>query len=160
MRSILSTTSRRQFNTWHFSFPGYKEKPQRATDKALLSAFDTMKEPASSRQSLASETEVGSTNGADKDTPHVKKRHRRMKSSGVKNGDEGNIIDYSALFAFTINSPDALWNHTYNKNFVSLCVCLYPLEDVTAKRIWMKLGIHSRWPGNAYTIILIGLFSW
>ncbi|KAF9797010.1 hypothetical protein SFRURICE_006885, partial [Spodoptera frugiperda] len=70
---------------------GYKDKPTRATDKALMSAFDTMKEPATSRQSLASEVEVGSTNGQDKDTPHVKKRHRRMKSSGVKkDGDEGN----------------------------------------------------------------------
>lgn len=69
---------------------GYKEKPRSATDKALMSAFETMKEPASSRQSLGSEVEVGSTNGQDKDTPHVKKRHRRMKSSGVKkDGDEG-----------------------------------------------------------------------
>ncbi|XP_060801734.1 centaurin-gamma-1A isoform X2 [Amyelois transitella] len=66
---------------------GYKDKPQRATDKALMSAFDTMKEPASSRQSLASEAELA-TNGGDKDTPHVKKRHRRMKSSGVKNNDD------------------------------------------------------------------------
>ncbi|VVC98432.1 unnamed protein product [Leptidea sinapis] len=53
--------------------PGYN-------DKALMSAFDAMKEPASSRQSLASEADVA-TNGTDKDTPHVKKRHRRMKSS-------------------------------------------------------------------------------
>ncbi|CAK1598426.1 unnamed protein product [Parnassius mnemosyne] len=67
---------------------GYKDKPTRITDKALMSAFDTLKEPASSRQSLASEIEVGSTNGTDKDTPHVKKRHRRMKSSGVKKDGE------------------------------------------------------------------------
>ncbi|XP_045494404.1 centaurin-gamma-1A isoform X3 [Colias croceus] len=66
---------------------GYKEKPTRATDKALMSAFEAMKEPASSRQSLASEVDVA-TNGTDKDTPHVKKRHRRMKSSGVKKDGE------------------------------------------------------------------------
>ncbi|CAK1545998.1 unnamed protein product [Leptosia nina] len=66
---------------------GYKEKPTRATDKALMSAFEAMKEPASSRQSLASEIDVA-TNGGDKDTPHVKKRHRRMKSSGVKKDGE------------------------------------------------------------------------
>ncbi|XP_075971301.1 centaurin gamma 1A [Anticarsia gemmatalis] len=84
---------------------GYKEKPQRATDKALLSAFETMKEPASSRQSLASEVEVGSTNGQDKDTPHVKKRHRRMKSSGVKkDGDEDG--EYATMCEFTIVSLD------------------------------------------------------
>ncbi|XP_045534934.1 centaurin-gamma-1A isoform X1 [Papilio machaon] len=84
---------------------GYKEKPSRATDKALLSAFDTLKEPASSRQSLASEVEVGSTNGADKDTPHVKKRHRRMKSSGVKKDgdDEG---ESATSCEFTIVSLD------------------------------------------------------
>lgn len=57
------------------------------TDKALMSAFEAMKEPASSRQSLASEIDIA--NGTDKDTPHVKKRHRRMKSSGVKKDEEG-----------------------------------------------------------------------
>ncbi|XP_072940121.1 centaurin-gamma-1A [Epargyreus clarus] len=83
---------------------GYKDKPTRATDKALLSAFDTMKEPASSRQSLA-DAEVGSTNGTDKDTPHVKKRHRRMKSSGVKkDGDEEG--DTANSCEFTIVSLD------------------------------------------------------
>ncbi|KAJ8727341.1 hypothetical protein PYW07_001460 [Mythimna separata] len=84
---------------------GYKDKPTRATDKALMSAFDTMKEPATSRQSLASEAEVGSTNGQDKDTPHVKKRHRRMKSSGVKkDGDEDG--EYATSCEFTIVSLD------------------------------------------------------
>ncbi|XP_047528456.1 centaurin-gamma-1A isoform X1 [Vanessa atalanta] len=84
---------------------GYKDKPTRATDKALLSAFDTMKEPASSRQSLASEVEVCSTNGTDKDTPHVKKRHRRMKSSGVKkDGDED--AESATSCEFTIVSLD------------------------------------------------------
>ncbi|XP_037868767.1 centaurin-gamma-1A isoform X3 [Bombyx mori] len=82
---------------------GYKEK--RATDKALMSAFETMKEPASSRQSLASELDVGSTNGADKDTPHVKKRHRRMKSTGLKkDGDEEGECGTSC--EFTIVSLD------------------------------------------------------
>ncbi|XP_048006683.1 centaurin-gamma-1A-like [Leguminivora glycinivorella] len=80
---------------------GYKEKPVRVTDKALMSAFDTLKEPASSRQSLASEAEA---NG-DKDTPHVKKRHRRMKSSGVKkDGDEDG--ESGASCEFTIVSLD------------------------------------------------------
>lgn len=46
-----------------------------------------MKEPTNQSEDA---TVLGSTNGvADKDTPHVKKRHRRMKSSGVKNGDDG-----------------------------------------------------------------------
>ena len=79
-------------------FPGYKDKPTRVTDKALMSAFDTMKEPASSRQSLASEVDI-CTNGTDKDTPHVKKRHRRMKSSGVKkDGEEGEFSDFFLCF--------------------------------------------------------------
>ncbi|KAJ2952175.1 hypothetical protein O0L34_g4454 [Tuta absoluta] len=84
---------------------GYKDKPTRVTDKALMSAFDAMKEPASSRQSLASEAEVGSTNGQEKDTPHVKKRHRRMKSSGVKkDGDEEG--ESATSCEFTIVSLD------------------------------------------------------
>ncbi|XP_028171165.1 centaurin-gamma-1A isoform X2 [Ostrinia furnacalis] len=80
---------------------GYKDKPTRATDKALMSAFDTMKEPATSRQSLASEADLASTNG-DKD---VKKRHRRMKSSGVKkDGDDDG--DAASSCEFTIVSLD------------------------------------------------------
>ncbi|CAG9795384.1 unnamed protein product [Diatraea saccharalis] len=78
---------------------GYKDKPTRLTDKALLSAFDTMKEPASSRQSIASDDMT--TNG-DKD---VKKRHRRMKSSGVKkDGDEEG--ENASSCEFTIVSLD------------------------------------------------------
>lgn len=84
---------------------GYKEKPRSTTDKALLSAFETMKEPTSSRQSIASELEVGSTNGQDKDTPHVKKRHRRMKSSGVKKDGEDDG-EYATSCEFTIVSLD------------------------------------------------------
>ncbi|XP_032512601.1 centaurin-gamma-1A isoform X2 [Danaus plexippus] len=76
---------------------GYKDKPTRATDKALMSAFDTMKEPASGRQSADDVT--------DKDTPHVKKRHRRMKSSGLKkDGDEE--VDPATSCEFTIVSLD------------------------------------------------------
>lgn len=75
-----------------------------------MSAFDTMKEPATSRQSLASEAEVGSTNGQDKDTPHVKKRHRRMKSSGVKkDGDEGTLcmtFDLQSTFLLNVRPGD------------------------------------------------------
>ncbi|XP_050664291.1 centaurin-gamma-1A isoform X2 [Leptidea sinapis] len=82
---------------------GYKDKPTRATDKALMSAFDAMKEPASSRQSLASEADVA-TNGTDKDTPHVKKRHRRMKSSGVKKDEEDG--ESASPSEFTIVSLD------------------------------------------------------
>ncbi|XP_045517984.1 centaurin-gamma-1A isoform X4 [Pieris brassicae] len=81
---------------------GYKDKPTRATDKALMSAFEAMKEPASSRQSLASEIDIA--NGTDKDTPHVKKRHRRMKSSGVKKDEEEGEIATSC--EFTIVSLD------------------------------------------------------
>lgn len=66
----------------------------RAADKALLSAFEAMKEPASNRQSLGADpADALATNGADKDTPHVKKRHRRMKSSGIKkDGDDGQSL--------------------------------------------------------------------
>ncbi|XP_022123327.1 centaurin-gamma-1A isoform X1 [Pieris rapae] len=81
---------------------GYKDKPTRATDKALMSAFEAMKEPASSRQSLASEVDIA--NGTDKDTPHVKKRHRRMKSSGVKKDEEEG--ESATSCEFTIVSLD------------------------------------------------------
>lgn len=89
---------------------GYKEKPSRTTDKALLSAFETMKEPAGNngRTTLGPEelgpNILGSTNG-DKDTPHVKKRHRRIKSSSVKkDGDEEG--EGATCSEFTIVSLD------------------------------------------------------
>ncbi|CAH1997408.1 unnamed protein product [Acanthoscelides obtectus] len=71
-------------------------KDKRATEKVLLSAFETVKDPSSkySQQQSSDEGMVLSSsnsflNGeiAKTETPHVKKRHRRVKSSGVKNSE-------------------------------------------------------------------------
>lgn len=63
---------------------GYKEKPSRATERAAASALEALKEPT---RAPPTEAEL-----AERDTPHVKKRHRRAKSSGLKkDADDGRI---------------------------------------------------------------------
>nr|CAI5843929.1 unnamed protein product [Callosobruchus analis] len=71
-------------------------KDKRATEKVLLSAFETVKDPSSKycqQQSSDEGMVLSSSNSflngeiAKTETPHVKKRHRRVKSSGVKNSE-------------------------------------------------------------------------
>lgn len=93
------------------NFTGYQSKDgktQRFTDKVLLTAFEVLKEPGrtalgttsnQAQDDLSSSSSIiASTNGeasslgsaASKlETPHVKKRHRRMKSSGLKKDGDG-----------------------------------------------------------------------
>ncbi|KAJ8969451.1 hypothetical protein NQ317_017100, partial [Molorchus minor] len=69
-------------------------KDKRPTEKVLLSAFETVKDPSSKYCQQASGDEgmvLSSSNSflngeiAKTETPNVKKRHRRVKSSGIKN---------------------------------------------------------------------------
>ncbi|XP_018571425.1 centaurin-gamma-1A isoform X2 [Anoplophora glabripennis] len=71
-------------------------KDKRPTEKVLLSAFETVKDPSSKYSQQASGDEgmvLSSSNSflngeiAKTETPNVKKRHRRVKSSGVKNSE-------------------------------------------------------------------------
>lgn len=78
-------------------------KDRKVTEKVLLTAFDTLREPAGKSNSQTSgdegivmsnsnsQTFLASDNNHNKSDSHsssnVKKRHRRMKSSGVKNNE-------------------------------------------------------------------------
>lgn len=81
------------------NFLGYQSKDKRFTDRLLLTAFDVLKDPSTknSQQASSDEGMVLSNsnsflNGDSKmETPNVKKRHRRMKSSGLKNSEYDGI---------------------------------------------------------------------
>ncbi|KAG5891814.1 hypothetical protein JTB14_027776 [Gonioctena quinquepunctata] len=71
-------------------------KDKRTTERVLLSAYDAVKDPGSRYAQQASGDEgmvLSSSNSflngeiAKSETPNVKKRHRRVKSSGVKNSE-------------------------------------------------------------------------
>ncbi|CAG2067232.1 unnamed protein product, partial [Timema podura] len=78
---------------------GFQNKEKRVTDKVLLTAFELLKEPgtrvihppSNEDAVIISNNSVSQSlfNGTDGkiETPNVKKRHRRMKSSGMKNLD-------------------------------------------------------------------------
>lgn len=77
-------------------------KDRKLTEKVLLTAFDTLREPVKSNSQTSgdegivisnsnSQSFIGSDGNASKldaQTPNVKKRHRRMKSSGVGKNNE------------------------------------------------------------------------
>uniref|UniRef100_A0A1B0CKE6 PH domain-containing protein n=3 Tax=Lutzomyia longipalpis TaxID=7200 RepID=A0A1B0CKE6_LUTLO len=80
-------------------------------EKVLLTAYDTLREPGKSNSQTSgdegialsnsnSQTFINSDSAKEAQTPNVKKRHRRMKSSGVKN----NEYDDSDGFEFYIVS--------------------------------------------------------
>lgn len=73
-----------------------------SNDKVLLTAFDSLKEPGKGSSQSGDESGIALSNSNsqsflgsdgnnknDSQTPNVKKRHRRMKSSGLKNDVEG-----------------------------------------------------------------------
>lgn len=77
-------------------FPGgLASGKEKRSDKVMLTAYEVLKEPVS-RMLMGSDessAQSGAANGADikSETPSVKKRHRRMKSSSNKANDvEGN----------------------------------------------------------------------
>ncbi|KRT82486.1 Pleckstrin homology domain containing protein [Oryctes borbonicus] len=84
-------------------------KDRRPTEKVLLTAFEVVKEPGtkyaqvSGDEGMALSNSNSFLNGDMKtETPNVKKRHRRMKSSGVKNAE----YDDSDGYEFYIVSLD------------------------------------------------------
>lgn len=79
-------------------------KDRRTSDRVLLTAYDNLKEPGKASSQSGDESGIALSNsnsqsfiGSDgnnkieSQTPNVKKRHRRMKSSGVKNDPEGDF---------------------------------------------------------------------
>ena len=81
-------------------------KEKKVTEKVLLTAFDTLREPVKSNSQTSGDEGIAMSNSNSQNflpsdsnnqkieaqTPNVKKRHRRMKSSGVKNNEyDGNL---------------------------------------------------------------------
>lgn len=93
-----------------------KEK-KNVTEKVLLTAFETLREPAKQNSQTSGDEGIAMSNSnsqtflasdsnsklIEAQTPNVKKRHRRMKSSGVKN----NEYDDQDGFEFYIVSLDS-----------------------------------------------------
>lgn len=84
-----------------------------AGERVLLTAFDSLKEPGKASSQSGDESGIALSNsnsqsfiGSDgnnkiesSQTPNVKKRHRRMKSSGVKNDNDGKLMSDSHKLA-------------------------------------------------------------
>lgn len=79
-------------------------KDRKSSDRVLLTAFENLKEPGKASSQSGDESGIALSNSnsqsfigsdgnnkIDSQTPNVKKRHRRMKSSGVKNDNEGEL---------------------------------------------------------------------
>lgn len=85
-------------------------KDKRTTEKVLLSAFETVKDPSAKYNQVSGDEGMLSNSssfvngdGIKTETPNVKKRHRRMKSSGVKNSEYDGEFTFSSriiLFLF------------------------------------------------------------
>lgn len=89
-------------------------KDRKTSDRVLLTAYDNLKEPGKASSQSGDESGIALSNSnsqsfigsdgnskIDSQTPNVKKRHRRMKSSGVKNDQED-----PDMFEFYIVSLD------------------------------------------------------
>ncbi|KAK6644466.1 hypothetical protein RUM43_000733 [Polyplax serrata] len=91
-RSIIPTSNGLNDGLSNLSL--YTGKDKRLNDKSLMASFDSTKEsgslslPPSNDEGISSNN-TAFTNGTDLriETPNVKKRHRRIKSSGVKNAE-------------------------------------------------------------------------
>ncbi|VVC43481.1 PH domain-like,Small GTPase superfamily,Pleckstrin homology domain,Arf GTPase [Cinara cedri] len=91
----------------NISISNFQMKDKRTADKVMLTAFELLKEPsyknggsANSDESTigVSNTSLSVNNGELKaETPNVKKRHRRMKSSNIKNQECEDTDGYEFL---------------------------------------------------------------
>ncbi|XP_050419922.1 centaurin-gamma-1A isoform X2 [Adelges cooleyi] len=95
----------------NISISNFQMKDKRTADKVLLTAFELLKEPGyKNGSSNGDESNVGVSNTSlsvhngelKAETPNVKKRHRRMKSSNMKNQE----CDDTDGFEFLIVSLD------------------------------------------------------
>lgn len=158
---------------------------KKITEKVLLTAFDTLREPGRSTSSQhtsgdegiamsnsnsqtfissdSQQRELLAVNAANKleiQTPNVKKRHRRMKSSGVKS----NEVDDSDGYEFYIVSLDSKQWHFEAANseerddwvaaieqeiFKSLqTIESTKLKPATTSELASMVAIRTRVPGN------------
>ncbi|XP_055598601.1 centaurin-gamma-1A isoform X2 [Uranotaenia lowii] len=154
-------------------------KDRKLTEKVLLTAFDTLREPAKSNSQTSGDEGIvisnsnsqsfigsdGNTSKLDAQTPNVKKRHRRMKSSGVGKNNE---YDDSDGFEFYIVSLDNKQWHFEASNaeerdeWVSVIEqeifkSLQGIESSKSKPlnpsdIASMQSIRSRVPGNGYCV--------
>ncbi|XP_065079530.1 centaurin-gamma-1A isoform X1 [Ochlerotatus camptorhynchus] len=154
-------------------------KDRKLTEKVLLTAFDTLREPVKSNSQTSGDEGIvisnsnsqsfigsdGNTSKLDAQTPNVKKRHRRMKSSGVGKNNE---YDDSDGFEFYIVSLDNKQWHFEASNseerdeWVSVIEqeifkSLQGIESSKSKPlnpsdIASMQSIRSRVPGNGYCV--------
>ncbi|XP_060848882.1 centaurin-gamma-1A isoform X1 [Rhopalosiphum padi] len=91
----------------NISISNFQSKDKRTADKVMLTAFELLKEPSYKNGVSAngdestismSNTSLSTNNGDLKaETPNVKKRHRRMKSSNIKNQECEDTDGYEFL---------------------------------------------------------------
>lgn len=87
-------------------------KDKRATEKVLLTAFEVVKDPSSKYSQVSGDEGMVLSNSSSflngesmkTETPNVKKKHRRMKSSGVKNSEyDGKLLRLMCLSILVFN---------------------------------------------------------
>lgn len=99
-------------------------KDKKTNDKVLLTAFDSLKEPGKANSQTSGDEGIALSNsnsqsfvGSDSNskmevqTPNVKKRHRRMKSSGINKNNE-----YDGEF-FELLILKSIFNNHLNSRF-------------------------------------------
>lgn len=75
-------------------------KDKKPTEKVLLTAFEVVKDPSSKYSQISGDEGMVLSNSSSflngeslkMETPNVKKKHRRMKSSGIKNSEYDGIF--------------------------------------------------------------------
>ena len=76
------------------------------TEKVMLTGYELIKEPSGGEENNESSAVVPAADKSLAETPNVKKRHRRMKSNGVKSSSGNADCDDSDMFEFHIVSLD------------------------------------------------------
>uniref|UniRef100_A0A146KXR8 Centaurin-gamma-1A n=1 Tax=Lygus hesperus TaxID=30085 RepID=A0A146KXR8_LYGHE len=94
------------------SITNFHHKEKKVQDKVTLTAFEMLKEPgriSNNDDSLIINNSLSVANGVEikAETPNVKKRHRRIKSSSVKNHDCDDTDGYEFLIVSLDNKQ---WN--------------------------------------------------
>ncbi|XP_050101349.1 centaurin-gamma-1A isoform X2 [Anopheles aquasalis] len=155
-------------------------KDRKMTEKVLLTAFDTLREPvksnsqtsgdegivisnSNSQSFLGSDSNPGSK--IDAQTPNVKKRHRRMKSSGVGKNSEYDDADGFEFYIVSLDNKQ--WHFEASSSeerdeWVSVIEqeifkSLQGIESSKSKPlnpsdIASMQSIRSRVPGNGYCV--------
>ncbi|XP_037038824.1 centaurin-gamma-1A isoform X3 [Bradysia coprophila] len=96
-------------------------KDKKVTEKVLLTAFETLREPGKPNSQTSGDEGIVMSNSnsqtflatdsnqskVESQTPNVKKRHRRMKSSGVKNNE---LDDSDALEFYIVSLDNKQWH--------------------------------------------------